>query len=73
MTNDTEKVLDVLAPGGVVLWHDYVPGWPGVMEYLAELGDQLPLQQIQGTALVYLQTAGVPRGLKAPGVSHALA
>ncbi len=52
--NDTEKVLEILAPGGVVLWHDYVPGWPGVMEYLDELSARMPLQRIEGTALVYL-------------------
>ncbi len=58
--NDTKKVLEILAPAGVVLWHDYVPGWPGVMEYLDELGAKLPLQRIEGTALVYLDTACLP-------------
>ena len=58
--NDTKKALEILAPGGVVLWHDFVPGWPGVMEYLDELGARLPLQRIEGTALVYLDTASLP-------------
>jgi len=55
--NDTEKVLEILAPGGVVLWHDYVPGWPGVMKYLEELHARLPLRRIADTALVYLDAA----------------
>ncbi|MHC4814494.1 MAG: class I SAM-dependent methyltransferase [Planctomycetota bacterium] len=62
--NDTEKVLEILAPGGVVLWHDYVPGWPGVMEYLGELHTSMPLRRIDGTALVYLDTARLATGRK---------
>jgi predicted O-methyltransferase YrrM len=60
--NDTEKVLEILAPGGVILWHDYVPGWPGVMQYLDELSARMPLQRIEGTALVYLDTSKLPAG-----------
>ncbi|MHC4668647.1 MAG: class I SAM-dependent methyltransferase [Planctomycetota bacterium] len=52
--NDTEKVLALLAPDGVVLWHDYVPAWPGVIRYLDELSARLPLVRIEGTSLVYL-------------------
>ncbi|MHC4133683.1 MAG: class I SAM-dependent methyltransferase [Planctomycetota bacterium] len=55
--NDTEKVLDVLAPGGVVLWHDYRPAWPGVLRYLDERSRDLALVRIEGTSLVCLDTA----------------
>jgi predicted O-methyltransferase YrrM len=58
--NDTEKVFEILAPGGVVLWHDYVPAWPGVMSYLEELHNQVPLQRIEGTALVIMETRPSP-------------
>ncbi|MHC4973663.1 MAG: class I SAM-dependent methyltransferase [Planctomycetota bacterium] len=50
--NDTEKVLAVLAPGGIILWHDYRPAWPGVLRYLDERSRDLPLVRIQGTSLV---------------------
>jgi predicted O-methyltransferase YrrM len=52
--NDTERVLEVLAPGGVVLWHDFTPAWPGVVAYLTELARELPLVRIAGTSLVCL-------------------
>jgi predicted O-methyltransferase YrrM len=50
---DTLRVLSLLAPDGVVLWHDYTPGWPGVVRFLDGLSRTLPLQRIDGTALVY--------------------
>lgn len=68
--NDTGKVFEILAPGGIVLWHDYVPAWPGVMTYLDELGSTLPLKRIKGTALVCLETATSPSpadGPRTPG------
>lgn len=34
---DTEAVLGMLAPDGVILWHDY-PAYPGIYAYLNELG-----------------------------------
>ncbi len=55
--SDTERVLDILAPDGVVLWHDYAPTWPGVMQYLAEQSRSLPLGRIAGTSLVYMDGA----------------
>ncbi|MHC5063700.1 MAG: class I SAM-dependent methyltransferase [Planctomycetota bacterium] len=55
--NDTEKVLELLAPEGVVLWHDYKPAWPGVIKYLEERMSDLPLRRIRGTSLVFLDGA----------------
>ena len=34
---DTEAVLGMLSPDGVILWHDY-PAYPGIYAYLNELG-----------------------------------
>lgn len=53
--SDTEKARAVLAPGGAILWHDYTPAWPGVMEYLSALSGELPLRHIEGTTLVYCE------------------
>jgi predicted O-methyltransferase YrrM len=57
--NDTQKVLACLAPRGMVLWHDFTPGWPGVVRYLSELHRRLPLVRIAGTSLVVLDRSRV--------------
>lgn len=57
--SDTERLLDVLAPGGVLVWHDYAPVWPGVMRWLGELHARRPLCHIAGTALV-VDAAALP-------------
>lgn len=49
---DTARILPLMAPGGLVLWHDYTPGWPGVIRHLDELSRTLPLRRIAGTTLV---------------------
>ena len=54
-----ERLLDVLAPGGVLVWHDYAPVWPGVMRWLGELHARRPLCHITGTALV-VDAAALP-------------
>jgi predicted O-methyltransferase YrrM len=51
--NDTEKVLSIMAPGGIILWHDYDFRWPGVCQYLNELGSSLALRRIEDTTIVY--------------------
>ena len=50
--NDTEKSLEMLAPGGVIVWHDYAPKSPGVYGYLQELSLQRSLFRIKNTCLV---------------------
>lgn len=42
---DTRNALRALAPGGVILWHDY--GWPGVKKVVDELSESLPLYWIE--------------------------
>lgn len=49
--NDTEKALQLLRPGGVIVWHDYAAKSPGVLEYLAEFSQQRPLFRLRKTCL----------------------
>lgn len=58
--NDSEKVLACLAEDGLVLWHDFKPAWPGVVQWLAELGGREPLCRVAGTSLVCLDRAATP-------------
>lgn len=48
---DTEKVLDILAPNGMIVWHDFCASWPGVYRYLREFAKTQPLIAIEGTRL----------------------
>lgn len=54
--NDTEKALQLLKPGGIIVWHDYAAKSPGVLEYLAEFSQDRPLFRIRKTCLaVYVE------------------
>jgi hypothetical protein len=53
--SDTEKALRMVKPGGLILWHDYVPHreeLEGVYSYLNELRRTLPLRRLPQTRLV---------------------
>lgn len=52
--SDTEKALRMIAPGGIILWHDYhgPRRAKGVFRALNELSGELELVRIKGTALV---------------------
>ncbi|MGR4864398.1 O-methyltransferase [Caulobacter sp. LARHSG274] len=51
--SDTQKALAMLAPGGWLVWHDYVgPRVPGVFKVLNALSRTLPLVRIKGTTFV---------------------
>jgi Methyltransferase domain len=52
--HDTEMAFKMVAPGGMVLWHDYGV-WEGVTRALEELeaGRKLGLKQVRGTSLVF--------------------
>jgi predicted O-methyltransferase YrrM len=52
--SDSRAALEMVAPGGVVVWHDYGI-WQGATKALEEMEDrqQLGLQAIRGTSLVY--------------------
>jgi predicted O-methyltransferase YrrM len=49
--NDTEKALQLLKPGGVIVWHDYAAKSPGVLNYLAEFSQERPLFWLRKTCL----------------------
>jgi hypothetical protein len=53
VVSDSEKALELVKPGGLVLWHDYAgPGHsPGVFRALNELAERIPIVRIQGTSL----------------------
>ncbi len=50
--NDSEKSFTMLAPGGLVIWHDFAPKSPGVSRYLCELSKEKLLFRIRNTCLV---------------------
>lgn len=55
LESDTANALRMVAPGGLVLWHDYrSPGGRrgAAFHFLNELGRKLPLVRIAGTNLV---------------------
>ncbi len=61
--SDTEKALRMLAPGGVIVWHDYrhpeaSPDCAGVFEYLNELHRTLPLVRLGETSVVAYRAPG---------------
>jgi len=54
VVSDSAKALELVRPGGLVLWHDYGGRRhsPGVYRALNELAKRLPLVRIDGTKLV---------------------
>lgn len=50
--NDTQKAFELLAPGGVILWHDYAPKKPGFVSFVEELTARLPLFWLANTSLL---------------------
>jgi predicted O-methyltransferase YrrM len=54
VVSDSAKALGLVAPGGLVLWHDYAGPRhaAGVYRALNELGERLPLVRLEGTTLV---------------------
>ena len=53
---DTETALRLVAPDGVILWHDYNNAWPGVVQAINELADRHPVRRVIGTNLAILDT-----------------
>ncbi len=49
---DTQIALDLVAPGGLVVWHDYGHHAPGLRRVLDELSAARNLRHIAGTSLV---------------------
>jgi predicted O-methyltransferase YrrM len=55
---DSRNALAMLAPGGVIAWHDFGPDHPDVVECLLKLSREIPLVHVEGTALVVHRSAG---------------
>jgi hypothetical protein len=53
--NDTYKITAMMAPHGIVLWHDYggKGEFRGVTDHLHELGKRSPIYRIAGTTLAW--------------------
>jgi predicted O-methyltransferase YrrM len=53
VVSDSAKALELVRPGGLVLWHDYAGPRhsPGVYRALNELATRVPMVRITGTAL----------------------
>jgi predicted O-methyltransferase YrrM len=52
--SDTENALQLAGPSGVVIWDDFIPQWPGVMQAVMEAADRhgLPVFRVRGTGFV---------------------
>lgn len=64
---DSEKAMEMLAPGGAIVWHDYVYSHRGVYTWLNELSASLPLFTIANTAFVCYHKAVPPQTAPACG------
>jgi predicted O-methyltransferase YrrM len=49
---DTRAALSMIRPGGVIVWDDYTPGAPGVVQCLNELAQRIELARIADTRFV---------------------
>ena len=50
--NDTVKALELLAPAGIILWHDYAPKAPGIVQFVKEFTGDRPVFRITNTSLL---------------------
>lgn len=69
--NDTEKALELLRPGGTIMWHDFSPDSPGLVEYVAELTRTLPLFWIRRTSVLLHRDGIDPLTFEPAVVPHA--
>jgi predicted O-methyltransferase YrrM len=68
VVSDSAKALELVAPGGLVLWHDYAGPRhsPGVYRALNELAERVPLVRLAGTTLVAYRRPGPGEPARAP-------
>jgi len=62
--SDTQNAMKVMAPEGIILWHDFDPGCVGVYEFICELSQTRSLTHLEGTRLVALLPKAVPGSLR---------
>jgi predicted O-methyltransferase YrrM len=53
--SDTEKAMEMLRPGGLLVWHDYEFTHYGVYTFLNELAAKSPLYWVAGTSFVFFR------------------
>jgi predicted O-methyltransferase YrrM len=70
--NDTEKIASVMAPEGIVLWHDYggKGEFRGVTDHLHELNSRSPIYRITGTTLAWTTAENLRSALAMPGCAN---
>jgi predicted O-methyltransferase YrrM len=51
---DTERALQLVRPGGIVIWHDYAAKSPGVARFAHDFAKKRPLFRIRHTCLLCL-------------------
>jgi hypothetical protein len=52
VANDTDKAFQMLAPGGIVVWHDYAPKSRDVVTFARDLSRTRPLFWVRDTSLL---------------------
>lgn len=50
--NDTIKAFELLAPGGVIMWHDFGPDSLDLVRYFRELTKERPLFRLRKTSVL---------------------
>lgn len=50
--NNTQKAFELLRPGGIILWLDYVPKSDGLVRFIREFTQDCPLFRIRSTSLL---------------------
>jgi predicted O-methyltransferase YrrM len=59
VANDSRHALRMLRRGGVIIWDDYCPPWPGVVKSLQEEAHRRNICQIEGTEMaIYIDQEG---------------
>lgn len=65
--SDTGKAFELLAPRGVIMWHDYAPKSEGLVQFFEQLTQTTPLFRIRSTCLlVYIDGVDVMSHTLAP-------
>ena len=50
---DTLKALEMVAPGGFILWDDFSADWPGVVKTVNEFKSKHKIFRIAGTSIAF--------------------
>jgi predicted O-methyltransferase YrrM len=50
--NDTEKAFELLAPGGMIMWHDFGHESPGLVDFFVDFTARQPLFQVRRTSVL---------------------